>query len=166
MLPRSATAVTPKSATTRSFLTAHDAEAPSDPRPRALTRFAQTCALVPHRGRSIRPAPSVSSSEPVRLDVQTSSSLHQKTLSWRVFVAVNLTVAVRFGCGWWRWRCLGRFYMERNPINGLSRPAFGYSYPLCVLVPAASCTHAVPDRRSRDRIGTNFRGSLMSLFLA
>uniref|UniRef100_A0A8D8KJY7 (northern house mosquito) hypothetical protein n=1 Tax=Culex pipiens TaxID=7175 RepID=A0A8D8KJY7_CULPI len=109
MLPRSATAVTPKSATTRSFLTAHDAEAPSDPRPRALTRFAQTCALVPHRGRSIRPAPSVSSSEPVRLDVQTSSSLHQKTLSWRVFVAVNLTVAVRFGCGWWRWRCLGRF---------------------------------------------------------
>uniref|UniRef100_A0A8D8HXL7 (northern house mosquito) hypothetical protein n=1 Tax=Culex pipiens TaxID=7175 RepID=A0A8D8HXL7_CULPI len=38
--------------------------------------------------------------------------------------------------------------------------------PLCVLVPAASCTHAVPDRRSRDRIGTNFRGSLMSLFLA
>uniref|UniRef100_A0A8D8FS79 (northern house mosquito) hypothetical protein n=1 Tax=Culex pipiens TaxID=7175 RepID=A0A8D8FS79_CULPI len=87
-------------------------------------------------------------------------------LSWRVFVAVNLTVAVRFGCGWWRWRCLGRFYMERNPINGLSRPAFGYSYPLCVLVPAASCTHAVPDRRSRDRIGTNFRGSLMSLFLA
>uniref|UniRef100_A0A8D8BS61 (northern house mosquito) hypothetical protein n=1 Tax=Culex pipiens TaxID=7175 RepID=A0A8D8BS61_CULPI len=80
MLPRSPSAVTPKSATTRSFLTAHDAEAPSDPRPRALTRFAQTCALVPHRGRSIRPAPSVSSSEPVRLDVQTSSSLHQKTL--------------------------------------------------------------------------------------